>query len=102
VSEAIPAILSGRLARGLNEKLRFHRYAAGQHLDWEPDEGGLLAFVVFLNDDYEGGAMRFASLEVHGRTGMALVFEHTHRPEVGEVSGGTRYVLRASVMYAPA
>lgn len=109
VKAFVPRMLLGRQVRGLNERFRFYRYAPGQKFSWHADapfqrengELSLLTFMVYLNDAYKGGATRFDSLSVEGRTGMALVFEHGLIHEGGEVSKGLKYVLRSDVMYGP-
>ena len=103
----VPRMLLGRQVRGLNERFRFYRYAAGQKFSWHADapfqtengELSLLTFMIYLNDTYKGGATRFESLAVEGQRGMALVFEHGLIHEGGEVSRGLKYVLRSDVMY---
>ena len=110
VEAFVPKMLLGRQVRGLNERFRFYRYAPGQKFSWHADapfqrengELSLLTFMIYLNDAYEGGATRFDSLSVAGKTGMALLFVHGLIHEGGEVSKGLKYVLRSDVMYGRA
>jgi prolyl 4-hydroxylase len=59
---AVPRILEGRQAVGLNERLRFYRYDPGQqfrgHVDApyrrENGQSSILTFLVYLNDGYDG------------------------------------------------
>jgi hypothetical protein len=119
--------LSGRLASrfqkkwtpvGLNERLRLYRYDVGQQFDWHLDgyferrtgERSFFTFMVYLNDDFEGGATSFRDdnggssiggmLRITPRKGMALLFHHPiwHRGDF--VTAGRKYVLRTDVMYA--
>jgi prolyl 4-hydroxylase len=101
-----------RLARqvcGLNERFRFYRYAPDQRFSWHADapfardngELSLLTFMIYLNDNYQGGETRFQSLSVHGKSGMALVFEHGLLHEGAAVTEGTKYVLRSDIMFGP-
>jgi len=109
VRDAIPTVVSGRQARGLNERFRFYRYVPGQRFAWHSDgpfrrdngELSLLTFMIYLNNEYAGGDTRFESLRVRGRTGMALVFAHGLIHEGSEVTEGVKYVLRSDVMYGP-
>jgi prolyl 4-hydroxylase len=109
VRDAMPPFLAGRQARGLNERFRYYRYVPGQKFAWHTDgsfrrengEASMLTFMVYLNEGYTGGETLFASVQVQGRTGMALVFEHALSHEGAEVSNGTKYVLRSDVMYGP-
>jgi prolyl 4-hydroxylase len=84
VRSEIPPMLSGRQARGLNERFRFYRYVPGQRFAWHSDgsfrrengELSLLTFMIYLNGGYVGGETRFETLRVQGRLGMALIFAH--------------------------
>lgn len=94
---------------GLNTPLRVYRYDVGQsfgvHIDQSyrgPDETlSRLTFMVYLNDDFEGGETTFPPLDqvVEPRTGRMVLFQHAveHAGEV--VTRGTKYVLRSDVLY---
>ncbi|MFO0875950.1 MAG: 2OG-Fe(II) oxygenase [Gemmataceae bacterium] len=96
---------------GLNERFRFYRYDPGQrfapHKDgcFQRDTGeqSWFTFLVYLNDDYEGGATAFHqgwnSLRVTPERGKALVFYHRQIHEGMPVVRGRKYVLRTDVMY---
>lgn len=107
VCGAIPAVMKGRQAVGLNERFRLYRYAPSQRFSWHSDgafrrdngEVSLLTFMIYLNDDYRGGTTRFEDAEVVGRTGMALVFRHELQHEGATVVAGQKYALRSDVMY---
>ena len=63
----VPSPLFGRDAVGLNERLRFYRYDVGQAFKPHADgslkrpngEKSQVTFMVYLNDDFEGGHTRF-------------------------------------------
>src|SRR5262249_47622310 len=107
----LPAEWYGWELAGLNERLRFYRYDPGQrfapHYDGyyeRPDgERSHLTFMVYLNEDFEGGTTRFKQygepLTVRPRTGLALVFYHHQLHEGAAVERGRKYVLRTDVMY---
>ena len=65
-----------------------------------------LTFMVYLNDDFAGGATRFFHLDrtlrmsVQPERGSALVFVHRQLHEGSAVDSGRKYVLRTDVMYA--
>lgn len=109
VRDAVPPFLSGRQARGLNERFRYYRYHPGQKFAWHTDgsfrrengEASMLTFMLYLNEGYTGGETVFTGAQVRGRTGMVLVFEHALTHEGAEVTSGTKYVLRSDVMYGP-
>jgi hypothetical protein len=101
---------------GLNERLRLHRYDVGQQFNWHRDghferlfdERSQFTFMVYLNDDFEGGTTSFADddgvtsdgiLRVTPEKGMALLFHHPLRHRGDPVTAGRKYVLRTDVMY---
>ena len=61
--EFVPKSIGNWCASGVNERLRFYRYEIGQQFDWHYDgaferpdgECGKLTFMIYLNDDFEGG-----------------------------------------------
>jgi hypothetical protein len=101
----------------LNERLRVYRYDVGQQFEWHRDgyfrrsndEWSLFTFMVYLSDDFEGGATSFSindigvapdgMLRIAPKKGTALLFHHpiVHRGDA--VTAGRKYVLRTDVMY---
>ncbi|HEX9997382.1 MAG TPA: 2OG-Fe(II) oxygenase [Abditibacterium sp.] len=114
VKPFVPSPLFGREAIGLNERLRYYRYEAGQvfkaHQDGsfkrENGEKSQITFMVYLNEEFSGGATTFdlrypyGEMEVVPKTGMALLFLHSFRHEGAIVTSGSKYVLRSDVMYS--
>ncbi|HEX2569785.1 MAG TPA: 2OG-Fe(II) oxygenase [Polyangia bacterium] len=95
-------------AQGLNERLRFFRYEPGQYYLWHQDspfrrsdkEQSLLTVLIYLNDDFTGGATEFdGGYRVVPQRGMALVFEHGWMHQGCPVMQGRKYILRTDVMY---
>lgn len=94
-------------ACGLNERFRYYRYEPGQSFRWHRDgyfersngERSRLTFMVYLNDDFEGGDTKFEQIVVQPEKGMALGFTHHLWHEGAEVLSGQKYVLRTDVMY---
>lgn len=111
-----PTELDEWAAVGLNERFRYYRYQPGQrfapHYDGkfrrDSHEQSKLTFMVYLNDEFQGGETIFYSererelLRVQPRAGMALVFKHAILHEGSSVLSGTKYVLRTDVMYRSA
>lgn len=104
---ALPASWDERVIAGLNERLRFYRYDPGQYFDWHYDgaferddsESSELTFMLYLNDDFEGGETSFVDFEIKPETGMILIFKHRLLHRGSEVVSGRKYVLRSDVMY---
>ena len=104
-------------AIGINEMIRIYRYDPGQKFNWHQDfpferdngEASKLTILVYLNEDFEGGATSFEDsyseesfeeFSVVPQTGMALFFEHQVHHKGEQVSEGRKYVLRSDVMYS--
>ena len=111
VADSLPRVWQGRRALGLNERLRFYRYAAGERLGLHRDgfyqrpdgASSLWTLLVYLNQDFAGGATYFARDEslVAPCAGAVLVFSHHVWHEGRPVTAGCKYVLRTDVMFAP-
>jgi len=103
----VPARLGNSSALGLNELFRFYRYQRGHQFKGHFDESyvrnereaSYFTFMVYLNDNFQGGDTTFRKLRIQPRQGMALVFLHSLYHEGSEVTQGVKYVLRTDVMY---
>jgi hypothetical protein len=93
---------------GLNERLRYYKYEPGHrfatHFDimFRIDDitRTFLTFIVYLNDDFEGGETRFEGLGiVKPKLGTALIFPHELRHEGMMVTKGVKTVLRSDIVY---
>ena len=119
---------------GLNKRLRCYKYDGGNvyrpHVDgaWPGsgvvdgkyqydmygDRWSKLTFILYLNEDFEGGATtfftpssQFGSLDTTGvrpRMGSVLCFPHGDTAgslvhEGSAVSSGTKYIARSDVLY---
>jgi predicted 2-oxoglutarate/Fe(II)-dependent dioxygenase YbiX len=120
VSEYIPSTIGKWRAIGLNERFRFYRYDPGQRFALHHDgsyrrpngEESLLTFMIYLNEEFEGGETRFLlpyyydvnerDVSVVPETGMAVCFVHELVHEGTPVIQGRKYVLRSDVMYSAA
>ncbi len=99
--------LAGSTAIGLNELFRFYRYQRGHKFKGHFDESYIrneheasyFTFMVYLNDNFQGGDTTFRGLRMRPRQGMALLFLHNLYHEGSEVTQGVKYVLRSDVMY---
>lgn len=103
----IPHKVGAWRAVGVNERLRFYRYEAGQQFDWHLDgayerpngERSLLTFMIYLNGGFTGGHTEFDTLHITPETGLALFFKHRIYHRGTPVVEGQKYVLRTDVMY---
>ena len=128
----LPAGVDGGPLVGLNRRWRLYKYNPGDifkvHTDGSWPGSGLdksgklvkdifgdrwsqLTFVLYLNDDFVGGATRFFSrpngectASVPAERGAALCFFHGEHPwsplhEGGKVTRGTKYIIRSDVLY---
>jgi predicted 2-oxoglutarate/Fe(II)-dependent dioxygenase YbiX len=94
-------------ACGLNEQFRFYKYESAErfkrHIDGRfrrnQQEESRITFMIYLNDDFEGGHTDFDNVSIKPSTGDALFFIHEQKHEGCPVITGTKYVLRSDVMY---
>ena len=102
-----PIEIEANLAIGLNEQFRFYKYESDQifkrHIDGRFKRNELaesrITFMIYLNDDFEGGETKFNDVTIHPKTGTALCFIHEQKHEGCPVPTGTKYVIRTDVMY---
>jgi len=111
LAQALPSSREQAELAGLKPLLRCVRYGQGEgtetHGDPQRETGdgqrSQLSVLVFLNDNFEGGAVEFPSLgrTVQAKLGRALVFPHgmIHRDHV--VERGRKFVLETEVFYSP-
>lgn len=103
----IPERIGNSVAIGMNELFRYYKYEAGQkfkkHIDESfirnEKEASYYTFMVYLNDEYDGGETVFDDVAIKGEQGMALIFLHSLPHEGAEVTKGVKYVLRTDIMY---
>jgi len=88
---------------------RIYKYSSGQRFKMHRDgsyirnenEKSFYTFLIYLNDDFEGGETEFENLfTVAPKKGSALVFYHPLRHEGKTLISGLKYVLRTDIMYS--
>jgi predicted 2-oxoglutarate/Fe(II)-dependent dioxygenase YbiX len=107
LKEFCPQNIENKVCTGLNERFRFYKYELNQrfkrHIDGRfkrsEDEESRITFMIYLNDDFEGGATTFDDLSIQPKQGNALCFIHEQKHEGSPVVNGVKYVLRSDVMY---
>lgn len=106
----VPVEFLGMNLCGVNERFRCYRYNPGQkfapHLDGyfarNENERSFLTFMVYLNDNFEGGETSFLEIgqTITPKTGTALFFQHPILHEGRQVTKGVKYALRSDIMYS--
>ncbi len=107
LSEFVPQKIGNSTAIGLNEMFRFYRYKPGEEFKRHRDqsfirdnkESSYYTFMIYLNDNFEGGETTFADKTIKPITGMALIFLHSLEHAGSPIKKGTKYVLRTDIMY---
>ena len=103
----VPSI-DDHVAVGLNEQFRYYRYSPGQRFKMHRDgsfkrdetERSFYTFLLYLNDDFEGGATAFQDIcTVSPKQGSLLIFHHPLKHEGEILISGNKYALRSDVMY---
>lgn len=92
---------------GLNERLRYYQYEIGQlfsrHFDIlyriNDNTRTFLTFIVYLNDEFEGGQTIFDSEIIVPKAGDAILFPHELKHEGATVTRGCKIILRSDVIY---
>ncbi|KAK5992024.1 hypothetical protein PT974_05420 [Cladobotryum mycophilum] len=138
VSPFVPKSIDGRLSRGLNRRFRVYRYVPGAeyrcHIDgaWPPSgirpddtyvyddspagkkQSSLFTFLLYLNDEFEGGETTFFTpasrdgtlnaYRVRPVMGGVAIFPHGEARgallhEGSSVTKGAKYIIRTDVEY---
>ncbi len=102
-----PKQIGNSKAVGLNELFRFYKYQVGQQFKKHRDqsyirndvEASYFTFMIYLNDNYEGGETMFTNLVVQPKQGKALIFFHDLEHEGCSIKRGIKYVLRTDIMF---
>eukprot|EP00918_Siedleckia_nematoides_P052446 GHVU01114589.1.p1 GENE.GHVU01114589.1~~GHVU01114589.1.p1 ORF type:complete len:203 (-),score=17.85 GHVU01114589.1:1007-1615(-) len=110
----IPPTWNGRKVLGLNERMRFLRYAKKDYFKPHYDgnyvrdngEKSYITVMVYLNEGFAGGTTTFIhpfgdNIEIIPQTGSVLVFQHDVFHEGAELINGQKYTIRTDVMYGP-
>jgi hypothetical protein len=107
LKEFCPIEIEESIAAGLNPKFRFYRYEIGQRYLKHRDgrvalnelEESRITFMIYLNDNFEGGSTSFKEIVIRPKTGMAVCFIHEEKHESVVIESGVKYVLRSDVVY---
>lgn len=107
LSPLVPQSIGNSNVTGLNEMFRFYRYNPKEEFKLHRDqsfirneqEASYYTFMIYLNDNFEGGETTFANNSIRPSTGMALIFLHSLEHAGSPIIKGTKYVLRTDIMY---
>lgn len=104
----LPVQREGRVLAGIDPRMHVVRYETGDRTELHCDapvqrsehEHSEFTILVYLDEDFDGGATAFADgVEVSAERGRLVLFDR-RRPHYGaEVQSGTKHVLRAEVYY---
>lgn len=76
-----------------------HETNLPQWTDLDDREESRITFMIYLNEDFVGGATQFDDVSIVPKTETALCFIHEQKHEGCPVLEGAKYVLRTDVMY---
>lgn len=111
-----PEVVGAYRLVGLNERLRFLKYAPGDYFRRHRDgcyeradgtgERSFLTLLLYLNDEYDGGFTTLFNHEheetrVAPEPGLVLLHDHALLHESPDLKLGLKYAIRTDVMYAP-
>jgi hypothetical protein len=110
VANKAPKEFNGWGFVGLNERFRCYRYKPGMRFAPHRDgpfqrntsEQSFYTFLVYLNEEFEGGNTTFATdpeICIKPKTGVGLLFQHPITHEGSVVLSGVKYVARTDLMY---
>ncbi|MGI9315993.1 MAG: prolyl hydroxylase family protein [bacterium] len=139
--EDLPSLFDGKSPLGINARFRFYRYGPDDYFNahtdgaWPgsrvinnelitnayPDRFSQMSFLIFLNDDFEGGATRFLvtgadqkrpaqhgdpviKVDVRTPVGGVLCFPHGSHPlhcvhSSEPIETGTKYIIRTDLLF---
>ncbi|MBU52272.1 MAG: 2OG-Fe(II) oxygenase [Deltaproteobacteria bacterium] len=110
VKDVLPKEVDGKTLLGANERIRCYRYKPGMQFAFHADgsfvrdehERSYYSFLVYLNEEFEGGETSFLvepETIITPETGMGLLFQHPIIHAGERVTTGTKYVVRTDIMY---
>ena len=106
MADFLPVVEKAWVPKALGAIFRFYRYDNEQrfkrHIDGRvqvKDLESRLTFMVYLNDDFEGGETKFDDAFISPKIGMALLFVHEQKHESLPIKIGRKYVLRSDILY---
>ena len=91
-----------------NERIRIYKYLPGEFFAGHYDgifvrnekERSMLSILIYLNDDFTGGATAFMFDNVLPETGKACIMSQGNELHEGlPVESGVKYALRTDIMY---
>jgi len=123
VKNLVPQQLEdGRKLSGIRSKMNFYKYSEGEFFNTHVDGGfrdrdtgdsSEYTFIVYLNDDFEGGSTRFCDVDfwetsprgirqVNAKQGSVLIFRQPNMKHCGAmIKKGIKYILQGMIMYGP-
>jgi len=95
------------IAIGIHERFRFYKYQKGHRFDRHYDtkysrnnlEESKLSFVIYLNEEFEGGETQFDTITITPKAGMLLCFPQQLMHAGTPILSGIKYIIRSEIMY---
>ena len=72
------------------------KWPTGSKMTLHRDEGDTFSWIIYLNDDFEGGETVIDGIKIQPKIGRLVLFSNGfYEHEVKEITKGTRYTLIA-------
>jgi len=78
------------------DKMELTKWPVNSKMDLHHDVGDRLAFLIYLNDNFEGGETIIDGITIKPKTGRLVLFSNgVYKHQVKKINNGTRYTLIA-------
>lgn len=92
---------------GINTRFRIYKYEETDYFNRHLDQSyydnlncfSLMSFIIYLNDDMEGGETCFDDLSIKPKTGNSIIFDHYLWHNSTIIKNGIKYALRTDIMF---
>jgi predicted 2-oxoglutarate/Fe(II)-dependent dioxygenase YbiX len=92
---------------GIHPEFRIYKYIPGQEFKTHKDgkkvisicEYSIFSLLIYLNDDFKGGETCFENCSILPNKGDAVFFPHDYLHSGKVVTKGSKYVLRANILF---
>jgi prolyl 4-hydroxylase len=107
IKKFVPNTIEGFEANGINSYFRFYKYSKGEYFQKHKDcstiistsEKSFFSLLIYLNENYTGGATLFDDTIIKPEKGKAVIFPHELSHSGQQITDGEKYILRSDIMY---